>query len=303
MEYPLVSVVIPLYNCSRTLRECLSSVMQQTYKNYEVVLVYTPSNDNTLDIATEALEDGRIRCIQEDKRGRGVARNRGILEAKGQVIGWTDADCEVPNTWLEKLVEPILKGEEKIVQGAELGVGKSFWSRMYDRAYQRSMVGELDYVEHIDTKNLAIRKDVLTDVGMFNDNLVGLEDFDLRCRLNKAGYKIRYIRDIKVAHNHRDSFFTVIQQRSEEGYWAYVIYHLHKEFLDSEARMSNSVKHLSVSYLLKTPLKFVSFLFKHGVSDAFFMTVMVASFIYGNTKARLEFINSNSSETFGSGQS
>ena len=302
MEYPLVSVVIPLYNCSKTLRKCLSSVLQQTYENYELILVYTPSKDNTLDIATEVLEDSRVRCIEEDKRGRGVARNRGILEAKGQVIGWTDADCEVPNTWLEKLVEPILKGEEKIVQGAEMGVGENIWSRMYDKANQRRIDSDLDYVEHIDTKNLAIRKDVLTDVGMFNDNLVGKEDFDLRCRLKKAGYKFRYKRDIVVGHNHRDSFFTVIHQRSEEGYWAYVIYHLHKEFLDNEAVMSNAVKHLSVSYLLKTPLKFVSFLFKHGVSDTFFMTVMVSSFIYGNTKARLEFINSNSSETFGSGQ-
>lgn len=105
MNSPLISVVIPMYNRRKTIEKCLYSVSQQTYKNIEILVVDDCSSDESVQIVKNYLDD-RVKLIQLDKNsGAQVARNRGIMEAKGEWIAFNDSD----DIWmLDKLEKQLI---------------------------------------------------------------------------------------------------------------------------------------------------------------------------------------------------
>ena len=97
MKGLLVSIIIPAYNSGKYLRECLDSVINQTYKNWETIVVLAPSIDNTLDVLREYSRDPRIKIIQEKTKSNcATARNRGYEASKVQYVKFLDSD-----DWLE----------------------------------------------------------------------------------------------------------------------------------------------------------------------------------------------------------
>ena len=92
----LVSVIIPLYNCERFIREAIKSVLLQTYSSFEIIVVNDGSTDSSLSIVN-SIEDDRIRIVTRRNGGLAQARNTGIQHAKGELIGFLDADdCWLP---------------------------------------------------------------------------------------------------------------------------------------------------------------------------------------------------------------
>lgn len=102
-EKVLISVIIPVYNVEKYLRQCLESLVNQTYAKLEFICVNDGSQDNSLDILYEyAQRDERIRVINQDNRGQAIARNRGMKAAKGEYIAFVDADDFVELDLFEK---------------------------------------------------------------------------------------------------------------------------------------------------------------------------------------------------------
>ncbi len=90
---PLISVIVPCYNQAQYLEECLQSVLDQTYQNWECIIVNDGSPDHTEEIAKRWLEkDNRFRYIYKDNGGLSSARNAGIREAKGEYLFFLDSD-------------------------------------------------------------------------------------------------------------------------------------------------------------------------------------------------------------------
>ena len=105
----MVSVIIPIYNCEKYLNECISSVLGQTYKDFELILVDDGSTDNSLNICYEfAKKDSRIIVIHQENGGVSSARNKGLKNAKGEFITFVDSDDYVENDWLKMLLTAIL---------------------------------------------------------------------------------------------------------------------------------------------------------------------------------------------------
>jgi len=97
------SIVIPVYNVAPYLRECLDSVLAQTYADWEAICVDDGSTDGSGAILDEyAAKDGRIRVVHKENEGVSVARNVGISQAVGKWIGFVDADDVISKCWLEK---------------------------------------------------------------------------------------------------------------------------------------------------------------------------------------------------------
>src|SRR5262249_25220663 len=87
---PLVSVVIATYNSSRFIAQAVQSVLEQTYRPVEIVVVDDGSNDDTAEVL--ACYRDRVRYVYQDNRGPAAARNRGIAEANGELLAFLDAD-------------------------------------------------------------------------------------------------------------------------------------------------------------------------------------------------------------------
>ena len=95
---PELSVIIPVYNVEKYLRECLDSVVNQTFKDIEIILIDDGSTDKSLDICKEyAQKDNRIKILKQQNRGAGAARNEGINIANGEYITFVDSDDYYPD--------------------------------------------------------------------------------------------------------------------------------------------------------------------------------------------------------------
>ena len=101
-----ISIIIPVYNSSKYLDECLKSILSQTYSNLEIICVNDASTDNSLEILESfAQKDSRIKIISyEENKGQGYARNLAIDEATGEYIGFVDSDDTVEINYFEYLL-------------------------------------------------------------------------------------------------------------------------------------------------------------------------------------------------------
>lgn len=103
----LVSVIIPTYNRANLILQAVKSVLNQTYKNFEIIIVDDGSSDNTEDVIN-VIHDNRIRYIKHAiNKGASAARNTGIREAKGKYIAFQDSDDHWLPDKLEKQVKRI----------------------------------------------------------------------------------------------------------------------------------------------------------------------------------------------------
>lgn len=101
MNAPLVSVIVPVYNAEKYLRRCIESILNQDYRNLELILINDGSRDNSLQICREyASSDPRVTVIDKPNGGVSSARNAGINIAKGTYITFVDADDFVSETYL-----------------------------------------------------------------------------------------------------------------------------------------------------------------------------------------------------------
>lgn len=108
MNNKMISIIVPVYNVEKYLAECVDSLLGQTYKDFEVILVDDGSKDKSGAICDEyAQKDDRIKVIHKENGGLSDARNKGLAASKGQYICFIDSDDYVYEDYLEKLYEAI----------------------------------------------------------------------------------------------------------------------------------------------------------------------------------------------------
>lgn len=112
----LISIIVPVYNVENYIRECIDSILAQTMRSFELILVDDGSKDASGRICDEYADaDDRIRVIHKENGGLSSARNRGLDEAKGDYICFVDSDDAVSADYLEKLYAAIKKDNADIV--------------------------------------------------------------------------------------------------------------------------------------------------------------------------------------------
>lgn len=187
----MVSVVIPLYNKQDSILSTIQSVINQTYTDFELLIVDDGSIDNGASIAA-SYPDTRIRVIRKRNGGVCPARNRGIREAKGEYIALLDADDQWDMKYLEeqlRMVEDFPKAAMWGINFAELSNGK--WIRKLETGLPGGYRG---YVENyfqtqgrvsdlFCSSSVLIRKEVFDKVGMFDERIKYAEDSDMWFRI------------------------------------------------------------------------------------------------------------------------
>jgi glycosyltransferase involved in cell wall biosynthesis len=197
MEKPTVSVVIPTYNRAHLIRKSIQSIINQAYKDLEIIVVDDSSSDNTEEIV-KSFKDERIRYIRhENNRGAPAARNTGIKAAKGEYIAFEDSDDE----WLPQKLER----QMKVFENAPSNVGlvyTGFFRKDNDKneyiPSSRISQKESDIHEEllkgnfITSSSIVARKECFEKAGMFDERLPRLQDWELVLRLSRF-YKFNFI--------------------------------------------------------------------------------------------------------------
>ena len=115
MQDTLITIVIPCYNCEKTVGKCIDSVVKQTYRNLQIIAINDGSTDNTLEVLkARADNDDRITVINQSNSGVSATRNLGIEEAKGEYISFIDADDYVEKEFIEKLFTEIIGNDAEL---------------------------------------------------------------------------------------------------------------------------------------------------------------------------------------------
>ena len=131
MEHELISIIVPIYNVENYLRQCLDSIVAQTYQNFECLL-NDGSTDNSADICREYVEkDSRFRYFEKENGGVSSARNLGIECSGGAYVTFIDSDDWVDSDYLEVLYTTLLKegrSEERRVGKECASMCRSRWS-------------------------------------------------------------------------------------------------------------------------------------------------------------------------------
>ena len=103
-NFPLLSIIVPVYNSKQNLNRCLESIRKQTYQNFEVLIINDGSSDGSEEICKKfELQDSRFRLISQNNRGSAAARNTGLKNSKGELIGFVDSDDYINTEMYEKL--------------------------------------------------------------------------------------------------------------------------------------------------------------------------------------------------------
>lgn len=194
---PLVSVILPVYNREDTIMRALNSVIIQSYYNMEVIVIDDGSTDATVQMVQSCL-DKRVRLIRLPSNcGANTARNRGIEQAKGEYIAFQDSDDE----WFENKLEKQIK----YMQMRELSASYSPYLLYEDhkchvvpRDYENYGLCEQGLKDILKTDNivgtptLIVKKDVFSVIGLFDEKMERMQDYEFVIRLVKE-FRLGYI--------------------------------------------------------------------------------------------------------------
>lgn len=170
---PLVSVIIPTKNSARTLDACLRSLVKQSYKNIEIIVIDNFSSDATMQIATA--NGARVAQVGNE---RSAQRNKGAQVSKGAYLLFVDSDMEVNPRVIERCVIVMeQKASIRAIIIPEESFGKSFWAQC--KRFERSFYEHVPWMQAV----RFFRKDTYDEIGGFDENMIGAEDFDIHNRI------------------------------------------------------------------------------------------------------------------------
>ncbi|MGE5795669.1 MAG: glycosyltransferase family 2 protein [Ignavibacteria bacterium] len=196
---PLISVVITSFNSEKFIEEAVISVLNQTFQNFEIIVVDDQSTDKTAEIVREfSAKDSRIKFYSISHSGKpSTVRNYGIAKAKGEYIAFLDGDDVWEKYKLEEQFNSIQKNQDAVlVYSASITFGANIFSPYYEvlPLLHKAARNKNDLIQKgnsIPLSTVLVSKKYLDMAGGFDeDPELKIEDFDLWLRLGEFGYFI-----------------------------------------------------------------------------------------------------------------
>ncbi|WP_427158031.1 glycosyltransferase [Aliinostoc sp. HNIBRCY26] len=256
---PMVSVVVPIYNGEADLPDLINCLVSQTYPpdKVEYLIVDNNSRDRTLDaLKTTALHSPiTIRPLSENQiQSSYAARNQGIRAAVGEIIAFTDADCRPQPQWLLSLIKPFVNQNVVIVAGEITALpGTTLLEEHAERQATLSQKHTLahPFCPYGQTANLAIRRSVFAQSGLFRPYLTTGGDADICWRILRANLgKLEFAPDAIVQHRHRMTLRELASQWRRYGRSNRYLHELHGIDLMPDTKIKD-ISYRLVRWLLK----------------------------------------------------
>ena len=232
-ELPQISVIIPVYNGEDDLPELLDRLHEQTYPSdrLEYLIIDNGSRDRTAEILSSSELPNLKPLSQTEIQSSYAARNVGIKAASYNIIAFTDADCRPKPEWLVNLVQPFANPEIGLSIGEIAALpGKSVLESYADRQETLSQKHTLanGYCAYGQTANLAVRRSIFQEVGLFRPYLTTGGDADICWRiLRETQWQYTFIPDAIVEHRHRRTLPELYKQWYRYGKSNRYLHQLH----------------------------------------------------------------------------
>lgn len=219
-----LSVIIPVFNDPQGLRATLDSLVNQTNSpGFEIVVVDNDSTDTTPEVISEyesAYPELITGLVESEIQSSYAARNTGIRASKGEIIAFLDADVTVMEPWARLIVDRFAASDVDYlgcnVEMKQKNADNSIFAR-YDASMGLPVEHYLETKEFAPTCALAVRRDVLEEVGKFDESLVSGGDKEFGRRVSAAGFEMEYADCIKVDHPVRNSLAEHIDKAQRIG--------------------------------------------------------------------------------------
>lgn len=207
---PQISIVVTCYNYGQFVAGCLASIQNQTFSNFEVIVVDDGSSDNSVEQIQPFLQDKRFRCIQQENGGQANAKNRGILESTGEFVAFLDAD----DIWQERKLEKQMQLFKNSAVGVVFSKARLIDTNekpvefFFDSRYLIPRSGNVSRWLFLDNfvwfSSSVVRKDCFKTYGTFDESLAMGIDWDLWLKIS-TGYQFDFVNepliDYRIGHS------------------------------------------------------------------------------------------------------
>lgn len=212
-EGPKFSVVVPVYNRPQEVRELLSSLAEQTQKDFEILIVEDGSTDPCKEVVDMYSQQLDISYFFKENSGPGDSRNFGMEKASGEYVVLFDSDCIIPSDYFTNVTEYLSKDSLDAFGGPDdehpsfSNIQKAINYAMTSFITTGGIRGRKKQLDKFQPRsfNMGIRKNVIDEIGGFSDIHPG-EDPDLSYRIMAAGKRVGLIPNAKVFHKRRIDF-------------------------------------------------------------------------------------------------
>lgn len=274
---PLVSILVPGYNESKTLANCIDSLVTQTYPKTEILFINDGSSDDTLTVARRLQKQYKqLRVLDSKHGGKAKALNKGIAAAKGEIVVCIDADSIFMPDTVKQLVLTFQNPEVAAVGGnVKVANRNRLLSRQQALEYitgltlQRRTFAHLGCMQVISGAIGAFRRDVLREIGGYPSDTV-VEDMDVTIELSKRGYKVAYNPQAIAFTEAPETLKDFLKQRYRWTYGGFQVLAKHRKAI--WRREANQIGRIGMPYFLIFPWVdvFVSLLFVFTIGRIIF---------------------------------
>lgn len=272
------SIIIPAYNAEYHLDNCLEALQNQDYSEDDVEIIVV--DDGSTDDTSGTAERRGVRVLHQENRGPATARNLGAIEARGDIILFTDADCVPDPNWVTAMLAPFKNNDVCGVMGRyrthQGELTAQFAQLEFEDRYMR--LQRQERTDFVATYSAAFRRAIFLGEGGFNESYrrADNEDVELSYRLAEKGYHLVFTQAAIVYHLHPATVGAYFRQKLGRAYWRMVTYSFHpqKAIADSYTPMSLKLEILLIGLLTSSLIL--------GLFSSFFLylsMVIFASFL------------------------
>ena len=227
MSEPSVSVIIPVLNEERFLKQSVQAILNQNYSGqFEIILALGPSKDQTNVIAQELAQDKRIKLVENPSGRTASALNNAIKNSNFDIIVRLDGHAIVDSDYIKNAVNTLLESGADNVGGLMKAEGTNAFEKSVAAAMTSKFgVGNAPFhvggkSGEVDTVYLGtFRKSALEKVGYFDESFIRAQDWEMNYRIRKTGGKIWFNPDLVVSYRPRKNILQLAKQYFEYGRW------------------------------------------------------------------------------------
>lgn len=232
-----ISIIMATYNRKESLKKSLRSLERLNYpkSKHEIVIVNDGSTDDTKEFLNEKEEEiNNLRVFHnQENLGIGATRNKAIENAKGEYIFCTDDDGIVPEDWIQQHFERHEKEKVDVVDGiaypTRINYIEAYKIASHWKDYQsQRILDSYHTTEVMKTGNLSLKKEILDDVGYFNEDLARGEDTELGKRILQNGYTILKDPSLRVEHLRVDGLLDLLKTQYRLGKSLQILNEIHE---------------------------------------------------------------------------